>query len=83
MKTFTVPGVRRQLYEYATVDGVCKRIELGHEVADIEISIDVEAVGRSLGKKAMENKSGKSGEINGLVTARVLRRWKEKPENGT
>lgn len=43
----------------------------GYEIADIEITADLEAIARRLGIKAMRNKSGKATALHGLVKVYV------------
>lgn len=69
-------GIRRELFHYEKSDtpGGYIKVDDGYEEGTIELSVDLETIGKWLGRKAMGNKSGVSKEIDGAVVVKVLRR---------
>lgn len=74
-------GVRRDLRRRAPLEnGVgYTTIPDGHEIADVEIIVDLPALVKRLGPQAMANKSGTSKYLSGLVIVKVLKRETVRP----
>lgn len=74
-------GVRRQLRKRVALQtgtGFTTEPD-GYEVADIEVFVDLAQIGRALGTRAMENKSGRCRYMEGAVLVSVLNRKREAP----
>lgn len=75
--TYTLKGLRRECFRKEAVpaqgnhgEGM-RTVPDGHETADIELTVDVEALARRLGIKAMKNKGGRATIAWGLIVVKV------------
>lgn len=74
LATFTLKDLRRDIGKrWETGTGFTTKPD-GHELGDIELTIDLESVARLLGRKAMRNSRGKSTVMDGKIVARVVKR---------
>lgn len=71
-------GIRRQLRKKVPVSGEGSTgfttVPDGYEEAVIDVDVDLAAIARLLGTKAMGNSKGVSKYLQGLVTVRVISR---------
>lgn len=72
-------GLRRNLTKRAPIDTSKGSIGYGTvpdgcEEADINLTIDLDAIAARLGLKAMKNKTGKAKMMNGLIVAQAVNR---------
>lgn len=76
MTVHVLKNLRREIGKKVETDGGrgMKTVPDGHELADVEISVDVDALARRLGVKAMRNKTGRATISWGLVKVKVVRR---------
>lgn len=74
--TYSLRGVRRNLRkrDLSAGPGNFRTIPDGHEIGDIELTIDLDLIARELGEKAMHNKTGRAVKFSGLIVARVVKR---------
>lgn len=86
-ETWTMRGIRRDVgkkvetHHEGRVNG-WTTVPDGYELADVELSIDLEEVARRLGVKAMKNKSGRASMMWGLVSVKVTKRQRVGASNG-
>lgn len=74
LQTFTLKNLRRVLHKHNKIGRGFTTVPDGHELADIELVVDLEALARRIGIRAMRSKAGKSSMAYGLIKARVTRR---------
>lgn len=70
--TFTLKALRRPLSRKVETGTGFHTVPDGEEMADIEITIDVEKLARRLGVRAMKNKTGRATIAWGLVRVKAL-----------
>lgn len=81
MTTFILKGLKRPLSKMVPIDpsgqagvsGYTSRPD-GFQIADIEVTVDLETIAREWGLRAMKNKSGMAKALHGDVVVRVSNR---------
>lgn len=75
--SYTLKGLRRECSRKEVVpaqgnhgEGM-RTVPDGYETADAELTVDVEALARRLGVKAMKNKGGRATIAWGLIVVRI------------
>lgn len=74
MPTEVFKGVRREVRKRVALQGGkgFTTVSDGHQVADIEVVIDIEQIARYYGPRAMGNRRGRCRFMHGAVTINVL-----------
>lgn len=79
MSIEVIKGIRRELRKRVPLDRGegFSTVADGHEVADIEVIVDMAKIACNYGTKAMANKSGRTRYMHGAVIVNVIRTRRE------